>query len=185
MVVLSHEFLTWIHTPRSLQTVSGDPVNVKFYPNIMSLYGFCGEEFPQCLLDEQRGLSPQESTRTTAVGQQHRSLSSCIRSTRGSWCLPCARYWGVCRDLQRPSISWGPGMSPSQVDSSHVCTKFTLVPRESLEIPSYSLTGYSWWSGSHCPILSFQVPGQAWYCCCPLEMCCRNLFVFSQLLSPK
>lgn len=79
MVVLSHEFLTWIHTPRSLQTVSGDPVNVKFYPNIMSLYGFCGEEFPQCLLDEQRGLSPQESTRTTAVGQQHRSLSSCIR----------------------------------------------------------------------------------------------------------
>lgn len=129
MVVLSHEFLTWIHTPRSLQTVSGDPVNVKFYPNIMSLYGFCGEEFPQCLLDEQRGLSPQESTRTTAVGQQHRSLSSCIRSTRGTWCLPCARYWGVCRDLQRPSISWGPGMSPSQVDSSHVCTKFTLVLR--------------------------------------------------------
>lgn len=94
MAFLSHEFLTWIHTPRSLQMVSGDSVNVKFYPNILSLYGFCGEEFPQCLLDEQQGLSPQESVRTTAVDQQNTSRSSCIHSPNGLLVLAVLQLLG-------------------------------------------------------------------------------------------
>lgn len=106
MIFLSHEFLTWIHTPRSLQMVSGDSVNVQFYPNILSLYGFCGEEFPQCLLDEQRGLSPQGSVRTTAADQQNiGAILPVFILQVGSWCLLCARYCRMCSDPHCPSIS--------------------------------------------------------------------------------
>lgn len=105
-----------------------------FIQTFLSLYGFCGEEFPQCLSDEQQGLLPQEKIGTTVVDQQSTAAVLPVFILRVcSWCLPCTRYCGVCSDLHCPGVSWGPGTSSSQVDLSHLSLKSTLAANKSPE----------------------------------------------------